>query len=397
MKRRDVFGWKALFAWWALLAIMAAGCSGFDESDDDEAPAPSYRYALVACADWAGRNSLAAIQLKPEAYPVRWLDYLVDLGDDPWLDPIVRTNDRSGQHRAFVLQREYFSAAGFGTIALLDPGERFQVAARYPVNDGVNWSNPHDILALSATKAYVTRWDPAYNDLVILNPETGAISGAIDFTGLGTTADGVPRLHKLYYFQDRVWVLMQNINALFSEYGQGAIAVVNPQTDAIEDIIVLDLANPSDLAYDAESERIYVAAAGDWTAPATSGVEAVNPASRTTVGVILGGEALGGFVTDLAIVNAGQAYLVVTKPGWGTGDKVVRVNLAQGTIGDTVYEYPGLYVPELALDLNQNLLILDNSASRVVLLNLASGLITGTLETVAPPVSIAIWEGPDKL
>jgi len=397
MKRKDIFGWREFLALCALVAVFAAGCSGFGESDE-EAAGPSFRYALVACADWAGQNSLAAIQLKPAANPRPWMDYLVDLGDDVWLDPVVRTNDRSGQHRAFVIQREYGSA-NLGTIAVLDPGARFQVAGRYPVNDGINFANPHDLLVLSADKAYVTRWDWLYNDILILDPDTGATSGTIDFTGKGTNADGLPRLHKMLYLQGRVWILMQNIDKSWN-YSPGLVAVVNPLTDEIEDIISLNLKNPTDLAYDTEVNRLYVAATGDWFDPATGGIEAINPFSHTSVGVLIHGEDLGGFITDMALLDSRNAYLAVYKADF-SGTKVVHVNPTTGTLVKTLYEYPGFFLTDdpsaLALDERQNLLIADKTGFRVVVLDLKSGLITDTIETLVPPVSIAIWEGEDKL
>jgi len=386
---------------WALVlgtVVLAAGCSGFHETDEEAAAGPSYRYALVTCADWAGQNSLAAIQLKPAAAPFLWMDWLVNLGSDPFLDPVVRTKSLTSVQPALVLEREYFSATGLGEVAVLNPANRFQVEATYPVNDGVNPANPNDLLVLSADKAYVTRWDWLYNDILILNPDTGATSGTIDFTGMGANADGLPRLYKMLYLQGRVWVLMQNINAFFTEYGPGSLGVVNPQSDVIEDIIALDLKNPADFGYDGELNRLYVAATGDWFDPSGAGVEAVNPASRISLGVLIQGSDLGGFLTHMAFQDAGHAYLSVTNSDFISGDQVIQVNPAAGTIGKTLYAYPGLYVSDLALDRQQDLLLIaDNTGSRVVVIDLKSGLIVDTVETLVPPVSIAIWEGEDKL
>jgi hypothetical protein len=395
MKTRNLFGQRCLSALLGLSLLLLSACAGFGDNSS-QPRGSSFRYALVACSDFAGRNSLALIQLKPQQTPRLWTDYLVDLGADPFLDPVVRTADLTRTRRAFVIKREFFSATGLGEVALLDSKDRFQVEFNYPVSDLVNPANPYDLLVLSADKAYVTRWASAYNDILIVNPDTGIAQGTIDFTGRGTNTDGLPRLDKMLYIHGRVWVLMQNINAFFSEYGPGLVGAVDPETDGIEDVVALSIKNPADLGYDDRDNRIYVAATGDWLDPATGGLQAINPQSRAAEDVLISGAALGGFITHMAFKDAHTAYLSVTKSDF-SGDKVVRVNPAEGVIGKTLYEYPGLYVSDLALDERQNLVIADYSNSRVVLMDLDTGLIVDTFDTLVPPVSLAIWEGEDKL
>ena len=396
MKTRSIVGWYCLSLFLGLNLLLLSACAGFGSGDNNPARGASFRYLLAACSDFAGHNSLALLQLKPSQTPRLRADYLVDLGTDPFLDPLVRTADLTRSRRAFVIKREFFSSAGLGEVALLDPASRFQVEITYPVNDASNPADPYDLLVLSADKAYVTRWASAYNDILILAPDTGMKVGSIDFAGRGTNADGLPRLDKMFYLQGRVWVLMQNINAFFTEYGPGLVAVVDPESDSIEDVIALSIKNPADLGYDARENRIYVAATGDWIDPTTGGIEAINSKSRTSTGVLIPSSGLGGFITHMAFKDANTVYLSVTKSDF-SGDKVVRVNPAKGLIGKTVYEYPGLYVSDLALDQGQNLAIADNTNSRVVLLDLDTGLVVDTFDTMAPPVSLAIWEGEDKL
>ena len=396
MKTNGFFGKHFLRALTGLSLLLVSACAGFGGENAPPNPGASFRYALVACSNFSGRNSLALIQLKPQRTPRLWMDYLVDLGSDPFLDPVVRTADLTRTRRAFVLDRQFFSATGLGAVATLDSKDRFQIAATYPVNDGVNPANPYDLLALRDDKAYVTRWSSAYNDILIVNPDTGAALGTVDFTGKGTNADGLPRLDKMLYLHGRVWVLMQNINSFFTEYGPGLVGVVDPETDSIEEIITLETQNPADLGYDNADNRIYVAATGDWLDPSTGGIEAIDPKSRTATGVLIAGSALDGYITHMVFRDAHTAYLAVTKSDF-SGDKVVRVNPAKGVIEKTLYEMPGLYVSDLALNGRQGLLIADNSHSRVLLMDLDTGLIVDSFDTLAPPVSMAIWEGEDKL
>jgi hypothetical protein len=280
-------------------------------------------------------------------------------------------------------------------VALLNPANSFRVKTRYPVNNGSDPANPHDILVLSSEKAYVTLYEPPYNSILIVDPDTGAEVGRVNFTGGGTNADGLPRLDKMIYLQGWVWVLMQNINASFTEYGPGAIGVVNPTSDAIEDIIELDLKNPVDFGYDGEVNLLYVAATGDWADPITGGVEAVNPVRKTSAGVRIGGDALGGFVTRMVMKDAHKAYLAVFKSDY-SGTKVVEVDPEGGTLGSTLYECSGYCVYDLALDEGKRLLIADQANSQVILMDLETQALE-TFNTLVPPVSLAIWESKDKL
>jgi len=394
MKTKTFLGWAWRGALLSLTGLLVWGCSKYEETNTTVAPVASYPYALVACANSsAGKNSLAVIQLNPAATPR--INFLMDLGSDPKLDPIVRTNDLSWQKRAFVIQRESGSATGKGKVALLDPANRFQVKTRFQVNDGSNPANPQDLLVLAADKAYITRYEDPYNDILIVDPDTGDTLGRVDFTGQGTNSDGLPRLYKMFPLQGRVWALMQNINLSFSEYGPGLIGVVNPNTDAIENIITLATKNPTDLGYDSEANLLYVASTGDWFDPATAGIEAVNPATQTSAGVLIDGNALGGFITRMVMIGQNNAYLVVLKSDGS--EKVVQVNPATKTIGPTLYEYPCFWwAADLALDEPQGiLLIADPSTSQVMLMDLATGLIVDSFDTPVPPLSLAIWEGED--
>ena len=393
MKTKTFLGWAWRGALLSLTGLLVWGCSKYEETNTTVAPVASYPYALVACSNFAGKNSLAVIQLKPATTPR--INYLVNLGSDPKLDPVVRTADLTWTKRAFVVQRESGSATGKGKVALLDPANRFQVKTRFQVNDGINPANPQDLLVLAADKAYVTRLEPPYNDILIVNPDTGDTLGRVDFTGQGTNPDGLPRLYKMFPLQGRVWVLMQNYSSTYT-YDPGLIGVVNPNPNTIETIIKLSTKNPTDFGYDNEANLLYVASTGDWTDPATAGIEAVNPVTQASEGVLIHGNDLGGFITRMVMIARNNAYLVVTKSDF-SGDKVVQVNPAAGTIGPTLYEYPGLWwVSDLALDERQNLLLIaDNSASQVMLMDLATGLIVDSFDTPVPPVSLAIWEGED--
>lgn len=390
--------WKRTWTRRMMIAALAAalalgGCKGSGGGDSAD---PAFLYALVACANfsWADpQNNLTVIQLRPGRPHLDWWDGLENLGADPWLDPVART--AGGQ--AYVLQREYFSAVGLGSVAVLDADSAFAVRTVIPVHDGANYANPNDLLPLGPHKAYVTRFEPPYNDILILDLQTGLPAGTIDFTGRGTNADGLPRLTKMLPLPGRVLVLMQNINAFFSEYGPGLLGVVDPQTDTITEVVALTTTNPADLALDRASNTLFVAAGGDWiNGPGTGGIELVDPETLVSQGVSISGDELGGFIWRMALRDAHCAFVVVSKADW-SGAKLVQVDPTEGLIIRTLWEYPGAWIPDLLLDGRGHLLIADASSSQVVLMDADSGRLVDRFHTSVPPQSLALWSGGKKL
>jgi hypothetical protein len=102
-------------------------------------------------------------------------------------------------------------------------------------------SDPRDYLDVSATKAYVTRYEQNVtpgtqpfdtgSDVLILDTTTGAITGRIDLTD-PDDAPLLPRPDRMLAVGGHVWVSLDRLDATFTPPpGDARIAVLNPTDD----------------------------------------------------------------------------------------------------------------------------------------------------------------------
>lgn len=114
-------------------------------------------------------------------------------------------------------------------------------------------SNPHDFVAVSERKGYVARFghnrDPGKepfdtgSDLLIVDPRSGALTGSLDLQGaLGD--DGsvtLPRPDKVVVAQGFAYVLLGALPlGGFSGEVPSRLARVDPETDEVQDVLVLE-------------------------------------------------------------------------------------------------------------------------------------------------------------
>jgi hypothetical protein len=141
-------------------------------------------------------------------------------------------------------------------------------------------SNPHDFVWLSASKAYVPRFGdnaaatPAPDDLddgsdlLIIDPTQPKILGRIDlkpFAPAGTKI--LPMADRALLAGGLVYVSLNAISGDWSNYGEGRIVIVDPNTDQV--VGVLDtpgVKNCGAMTYLATEKRLLVACNGDTNA-----------------------------------------------------------------------------------------------------------------------------------
>jgi hypothetical protein len=149
------------------------------------------------------------------------------------------------------------------------------------VSTGGFKSNPHDIVHVSATKAYVTRYEknaaptPATDDfdegddLLIIDPSMPAVTGRIDMSSHATTAAGAmiqARPDHAVLANGLVYVTLNNLSGDFSAAGPGRVVVIDPMTDAVTGVVDLpDQTGCSGLAYDDQTMHLYVSCGGEFT------------------------------------------------------------------------------------------------------------------------------------
>lgn len=175
------------------------------------------------------------------------------------------------------------------------------------------FANPHDVLALSASKAYVTRaganstatptpedFDDG-NDLLVIDPSIPAVLGRIDLAPFAAT-DGqgiLPVADRAIVAEGRVYVSLNQISGDWKSYGTGRIVVIDPATDqAIGAIDLPGAKNCGAMAYLATERKILVACNGAYGdgAPqaATSAVVAIDLSLTPPAVVAVPASTIGG-------------------------------------------------------------------------------------------------------
>ncbi len=204
-------------------------------------------------------------------------------------------------------------------------------------------ANPHDIVAVSPTKGYVTLYDRPW--LAIVDPSAGAscagfVTGTIDLSALAD-ADGIPEMDQSVLVGDRLFVALQLLDRkrFFRPSGPGRLAAIDTRNDTVAGTIELELANPfaetKGLTYHARSRRIYVAGPGTlFTDLTDGGIEVVDPATLTSQGLVMTGAELGGDLSDLVLLGRDRAYALVAGPDFVVS--LVELDLAIGRVTDTL-------------------------------------------------------------
>jgi hypothetical protein len=110
------------------------------------------------------------------------------------------------------------------------------------------YSNPHDVIGISPTKAYVARYernaaptpDPSDNDegddLLIIDPSVPAITGRIDLASYAVAVAGTTiqsRADRALLIEGKLYVALSNLSGDFQVAGHGRLLVIDPATDQV--------------------------------------------------------------------------------------------------------------------------------------------------------------------
>jgi hypothetical protein len=195
-------------------------------------------------------------------------------------------------------------------------------------------ANPHDVIGVSSTKAYVPRYkhnpaptaDPADfddgEDLLIIDPSIPAITGRIDLSSYAVQIPGTliqARPDRGLLVGTTLYVVLQNLDADFTAASQGRIVAVDTTTDRVTRTIdVTGLKNCSRLSYVEATQVLVVACSGafsDADQVAGSGAVSFDLSGASPVEIDrqtaapLGGRAIGTYVGD---ANDGALGFAVT-------------------------------------------------------------------------------------
>ena len=138
-------------------------------------------------------------------------------------------------------------------------------------------SDPHDVVTLSSSKAYVTRYaengsaTPAVDDfddgddLLIIDPSHPKILGRIDLKPFAP-AGVLPSADHALLAEGKVFVSLNAISLDFKTYGTGRIVMVDPVADQVTGTIDLPgMKNCGAMTYLASEKKLLVACAGSFS------------------------------------------------------------------------------------------------------------------------------------
>lgn len=180
--------------------------------------------------------------------------------------------------------------SGNGALTFVDPIQ-CKITRQISVPGGAE-TDPLDVVLLADDKAYVTRYtknlaatDPslAGNDIVVINPATGARTGQIGldaYASIGSGATVLVRPDRALIANGKVVVSLNEIDASYSAYGEGKVVVIDPATDhVVASVALTGLYDCQGMDYVPASKTLLVACGGSYRAedqPLQSGIAVVD-------------------------------------------------------------------------------------------------------------------------
>ncbi len=284
---------------------------------------------------------------------------------------------------------------GFDNIQVLDPSSGYVTVRQFSVG---NSSNPHDIVFLSRTKAYVPRYGSP--DLWIVNPQTGAHTGTISLAQFAD-ADGIPEMDRAAVWAGRVFITVERLdrNNFFLPTDSSQVVVIDPVTDTIVDAepaapgvqgILLPYQNPNTKLVVDTAGMLVVGCSGD-LGVADGGVVRIKPATLTVTDTEITEAALGGDINDVVLFDATRGYAVVSDAWFNTLLKAYDRDAHSVT--STPFSTAGFYIADTEINDRGELWLCDRTPASpgVRVFDAAAGtqLTSSPLDTGLPPEDIA--------
>ena len=242
-------------------------------------------------------------------------------------------------------------------------------------------TNPHDLVTITDHKAYLTRYQPNAsatspsqmgNDIVVIDPTTGAFVSRIDVGAYASTVAGatiLARPDRAIIAGGEIVVSLNEVDASYKTYGDGMVLVIDPVTDAIVASVALTgLRDCEAMDYVPSTATLLVACGGAYMAAdqaAQSGIAVVDlSASPPSVTKTMTGTAFGNQPVNFSWVLAAppvgggtRAFAGTTDPNLVAPDVLFAFDYVLGTttqvttsdpftIGPSAASASLLFVPE---------------------------------------------------
>jgi hypothetical protein len=166
-----------------------------------------------------------------------------------------------------------------GKVVLIDRGntaltfinpDACMVDRQFSVKGGFNLANPHDVVIVSDSKAYVTRYaknaaattpTAAGDDVLIIDPRDGTITGRIDLSAYGSTAFPASP-DRAVIAAGKVVVTLNRWNATNYKYDAGSVVVIDPASDQVVQQLALGGLKNCEGLHDAPAAAAVLVACG---------------------------------------------------------------------------------------------------------------------------------------
>lgn len=291
---------------------------------------------------------------------------------------------------------------GCDNVEVIDPAG-WSVIHEFSVGSG---SNPQDIAVISATRAYVSRYES--NDLLEVNPSTGAQLGTISLASFADV-DGLCEMHRMEVRGNRLFVELQRMHRQswpdpWVPVPPSLLAVIDLTTRQLVDAdpllpgvqgIALAGTNPiAPMQVDPATGYLLVPEAGQYGVIDAAGLERVDPVSLQSMGFVVTEAALGGDLIDFALWSANRGYALVSLSGFNTALVTYNPTTGQGT--GTIYNPGGYVLSDLLVYPTGRLFLADRDFDHpgVRIYDAAAGtLLAGPLGTGLPPIELVALPG----
>lgn len=249
-------------------------------------------------------------------------------------DAVVRTPDDT---TVVVNRKNFNSLQWLDASAPLLPTRK-----ECSVSDGFD-SNPQDVVLAGPDKGYVTAY--AGKNLLVVDPAvlfdpasdpacTRLVKSRIDLSSFDP--DGIPEMDQMLLVGTDLFVALQRLDpALQPRAGtNGLVVVLDTRTDTVKGTIPLGFANPfaetKGLPWD-EFRRVFYAGGPGKTATNLDdgGLEAIDPATMQSAGVMLTGADLHADLYDFVVVGTRRAFAIVADRD---ANSVVDIDLRKRSI-----------------------------------------------------------------
>ncbi len=302
-------------------------------------------------------------------------------------DPVARVTDG----RPFVVNR-----LSYDNLQGLDPGSGFRTSLQYTTGNG---SNPHDVEVVASAGsdagiAWVTRYEPPYDDVALVDLDDGALVGNVDLTPYARNPDGLPRADQILAQAGLLYVTLEDANRNFTTFETGRVVVIDPARREVAAVIDLSGQNPFEaLLYAPSTGLIYVGLAGIFPGirpqALTGGIEVIDPATLRSRGLLVDDDDLGGNVSAIAIVSATRGYAVVSDASFHT--RIRQFDTTTGAVLGTIYETSDL-ISSMTDDGDGDLLVAERSgfAPRLLIFDGEDGRALAAVPLAIPPLSLAV-------